>query len=129
MRRAVLAALMSGFFFSCSTPIACVLPPADDSQDVRGCIATYLPTSNSFTYEPFLKVAAKPTLSEDGRPEVWGFRVWNLEPPDADGLTHPVNVLEENFIPENELKQVGPRTTKCPPYWRGDAGIPPIDHQ
>lgn len=94
-----------------------------DEGDVRGCIATYLPRTGQYVYEPFLKIAAKESFSEDGRAEVWGFRLWNLEPTDKAGNTRPVNVLEDNFIELGVLKQVGPRKVKCPPYWQRDSGV------
>jgi hypothetical protein len=67
--------------------------------DVRGCYVTYNPTSGDFLYEPFLKVADKSSTSETGEPEVWGYRVWNLEAADADGRTRVVNIAASRFVP------------------------------
>lgn len=82
--------------------------------DVRGCYATYLSQSGKYLFEPFLKVASKTSFSENGEPEIWGFRPWNLEPADEKGITNPVNILEDRFIEMRALKQVGPRKIKCP---------------
>jgi hypothetical protein len=88
------------------------------AEDEKGCLAYFNRQNGSFTYEPFLKIADKTSFSEDGKPEVWGFRLWNLEK-EKDGKTHAVNVLEEIWIPNGKLKKVGPRKTRCPPYWGG----------
>jgi len=97
---------------------------AEQPGDVRGCLATFIPSLNEFIFEPFLKIADKESLAEDGQPEIWGFRLWNLEPPDPSGLTYPVNVPEARFIPLNIFKVVpagrGQRTVRCPPYWSGN---------
>ena len=93
------------------------LSPADAEQqpgDIRGCYVTYIAQSGKYTFEPFLKVADKDSPSEDGEPEIWGFRPWNLQPPDEEGKTHPVNILESRFIPLRTFKQVGPRSIKRP---------------
>jgi hypothetical protein len=86
----------------------------DQPGDVRGCIATYISQSGKYLYEPFLKVADKESPAEDGAAEVWGFRPWNLEPPDKEGKTHAVNVRADVFIPLHVFQQVGPRRVKCP---------------
>jgi len=87
---------------------------ADQPGDVRGCVATYIPNTGKYIFEPFLKVQDKESPAEDGAPEIWGFRPWNLEPPDKEGKTHPVNIREDRFIELNIFKQVGPRKVKCP---------------
>jgi hypothetical protein len=91
---------------------------ADEPGDVRGCYVTYHSTTGKFSFEPFLKVADKESASEDGEPEIWGFRPWNLEPPDEDGKTHPVNVLADRFIPMGRNKEVRAgsmrRSIHCP---------------
>jgi hypothetical protein len=98
----------------------------DEKGDVRGCYVTYHSTTGTFSFEPFLKVADKESASEDGEPEVWGFRPWNLEPPDEDGKTHPVNVLADRFVPLGIFKEVRAgtitRRIRCPEgLWRDDA--------
>lgn len=97
--------------------IFCHSVSADNTGDVRGCYITYV-GNNRFLFEPFLKVADKESLSQDGEPEIWGFRPWNLEPPDKDGKTHPVNILEGRFIPMRVFKEVQAgtmrRNIKCP---------------
>lgn len=91
---------------------------ADEKGDVRGCYITYLSGSGKFLYEPFLKVADKESTSEDDEPEIWGFRVWNLEPPDKQGKTHPVNISDGRFIPTGVFKLVRAGTVqknvRCP---------------
>lgn len=91
---------------------------ADEPGDVRGCYAKYNSNTGKFAFEPFLKVANKKWASEEGEPEVWGFRPWNLLPPDEDGKTHPVNILDSQFIPLGISKEVPTGTTKrnvrCP---------------
>ena len=88
------------------------------AEDVRGCYASYNSQTGGFSYEPFLKVRDKSSVSEDGQPEIWGFRPWNLEPPDKDGLTHPVNILESRFVPIGAFKEVpagrSRRSIRCP---------------
>lgn len=95
-----------------------VTAQADEPGDVRGCYVTYLAGNGTFRYEPFLKVADKATPDQDGAPEVWGFRPWNLELPDEDGKTHPVNIQEGRFVPLGAFKEVDAGTTKrrikCP---------------
>lgn len=91
---------------------------ADEPGDVRGCYVAYIGTSGKFIYEPFLKVADKEAPAEDGESEVWGFRPWNLEPPDKEGKTHPVNIRAGRFVPLNTFAEVdagtGKRRIKCP---------------
>lgn len=95
-----------------------------DPGDVKGCICTYHSQSGKFTFEPFIKTADKASASEDGQPEVWGFKPWDLGEPDKTGKVYPVNVLASRFIPLNTFKEVPAGTTtrrvKCPPYWSGD---------
>jgi hypothetical protein len=79
---------------------------ADEPGDVRGCYAQYNTMNGQFVYEPFLKVSDKDSPSEYGLAEVWGFRPWNLLPPDKEGKTHPVNILEGQFIPIGKNKEV-----------------------
>lgn len=103
------------FLFFC---LAAVSPA--DAEDIQGCMATYYSQSGHYAFEPFLKVADKESPAEDGAPEVWGFRPWNLEPPDRQGKTHPVNIRDDAFIPMRTFKQVGPRRVKCPDtFWGG----------
>jgi len=129
MQRATLrAALALAFVFlaACASTPTQPTPTRQSSErsgDVRGCLAIFIRSENTYRFEPFLKVASKDSFSEDGKPEVWGFRLWNLETPDAKGLTAPVNALEENFIPLDKFKVVGPRAVKCPPYWRNSSGV------
>ena len=90
-----------------------------DPGDVRGCYATYNGMTGKYLFEPFLKVADKTSSSQDGEPEVWGFRPWNLEPPDEKGKTHPVNILASRFIPaDGKFYEVdagtAKRRVKCP---------------
>jgi hypothetical protein len=93
---------------------------ADEPGDIRGCIATYFSNSGKYAFEPFLKIQDKESPAEDGAPEIWGFRPWNLEPPDKEGKTHPVNIREDQFIELRTFKQVGPRKVKCPEnLWGG----------
>jgi hypothetical protein len=91
---------------------------ADEPGDVRGCYVTYHSQTGTFGFEPFLKVGDKESPSEDGEPEVWGFRPWNLEPPDENGTTYPVNILASRFVPLNMNKKVdagtAKRTIRCP---------------
>jgi hypothetical protein len=96
---------------------------ADEPGDVRGCWAKYNPQNGKFSYEPFLKIAHEKTwASEYGFPEVWGYRVWNLEPPDKNGITKPVNILEGQFVElgKNKEVQMYPdnsekvKATRCP---------------
>lgn len=92
---------------------------ADEPGDVRGCYITYNSNNGTFLYEPFLKIAhPKENPSQDGEPEIWGFRPWNLESPDENGKTPPVNILESRFVPLNTFKEVpagtGKRKIKCP---------------
>lgn len=91
---------------------------ADEKGDVRGCYVTYLSGNGKFLYEPFLKVADKESPAEDGKSEVWGFRPWNLEPPDREGKTHPVNISDDRFVPLGVFKLVPAGTreksVKCP---------------
>ena len=131
--QSIIAAIVAAFLLSAcasSSPViskttSATLPAGDE----RGCIATYIATSGKFLYEPFLKIAAKETFSEDGKPEVWGFRVWNPEPPDSAGMTAPVNVPEEIWIPLNVFKEVPAGTTRksirCPPYWSAGGELNP----
>lgn len=86
------------------------------ADDVRGCMVSYFSQSGSYAFEPFLKVADKESMAEDGAPEIWGFRPWNLEPPDKEGKTHPVNIREDQFIEMRTFKQVGPRKVRCPDH-------------
>lgn len=81
---------------------------ADQPGDVRGCYFTYIWQSGKFLWEPFLKIEQpKDSPSQDGDPEIWGFRPWNLESPDEKGLTPPVNILESRFIPaDNRMHSV-----------------------
>ena len=72
---------------------------ADEPGDVRGGYFVYSWSQGKFAWEPFLKVQSKQSPSESGEPEVWGFRPWNLLPPEEDGTTKVVNVLESHFIP------------------------------
>src|ERR1051325_10777446 len=81
-------------FLACFSPADAQTLPTDD----KGCYVTYLPSRGTFTFEPFLKVADKDSPSEDGEPEIWGFRPWNLLPPGKDGKTKPVNVAESRYI-------------------------------
>lgn len=91
---------------------------ADEPGDVRGCYVTYLSGNGKFLYEPFLKVANKENVSDEGEAEIWGFRPWNLETPDEHGKTHPVNINEGRFIPLGVFKEVktgtATRRIKCP---------------
>jgi hypothetical protein len=74
----------------------------DEPGDVRGCYVTYNAMTGGFLYEPFLKVRDKAALSENGEPEIWGFRPWNLELPDRDGKTQAVNIAASRFIPADK---------------------------
>ena len=90
-----------------------------EEGDVKGCYVTYNPNNGGFLYEPFIKIAhPKENPSQDGEPEIWGFRPWNLEPPDEQGLTPPVNILESRFVPLGTFSEVNAGTTKrkikCP---------------
>jgi hypothetical protein len=69
--------------------------------DVRGCIVSFARRSGEVValYQPFLKVADKDSPSADGEPEVWGFSLWDLGEPDADGKVKPINVRVVSFIP------------------------------
>ena len=91
----------------------------DEPGDVRGCYVTYNGLTGNFLFEPFLKVKDKTSTSEDGEPEIWGFRTWNLEPPDKEGNTHPVNIRASRFLPaDNKFHEVqagkGKRKLRCP---------------
>lgn len=67
---------------------------------MRGGYFEYSFSQGKFRWEPFLKIAQeKQSPSQDGEPEIWGFRPWNLEPPDEKGLTPPVNILASRFVP------------------------------
>lgn len=96
--------------------------------DEQGCYCTYYPQSGTFRFEPFLKIADKKSLSEDGEPEVWGFRVWNLEDPDEKGLTRPVNILASRYVPADgrtyEVRAgTMTRRVRCPEgLWAGGGG-------
>lgn len=97
----------------------------DEPRDVRGCLYSYDARSGKISFEPFLMVQEKASLSEDGQPEVWGFRPWNLEPPDEHGLTKPVNVLKSRFLTLNRYHDVqtgtASRRIRCPAFdWKGD---------
>lgn len=99
--------------------VFCALPLfADEPGDVRGCYVTYLSGNGSFLYEPFLKVGDKESMSEDGASEIWGFRPWNLEAPDHEGKTHPVNIPDDRFVPLGGFKEVSAGSSrkriKCP---------------
>lgn len=100
------------------TIFAAVQCLADEPSDVRGCYARYNRMTGKFSFEPFLKVDVPPTDGEDGEMQVWGFRVWNLEPPDKNGKTHPVNIPETLFIPLNTYQEVPAGTRRksirCP---------------
>lgn len=73
---------------------------ADEPGDVRGGYFEYSWSSGQFRWEPFLKIdAPKEAPAENGEAEIWGFRVWNLEKPDKNGKTFPVNILESRFVP------------------------------
>lgn len=90
-----------------------------EDGDVKGCYVTYNGNTGGFLYEPFIKIShPKENPSEDGEPEIWGFRPWNLEPPDKDGKTPPVNILESRFVPMGAFKEVNAgrikRRIKCP---------------
>lgn len=74
----------------------------DEPGDIRGCLVTYNSMTGKFLFEPFLKVKDKASPAEDGEPEIWGFRPWNLEPPDEDGKTNAVNVLASRFLPADK---------------------------
>lgn len=106
---------------------------ADEPGDVRGAYFTYSWNTGRFAlWEPFLKIAhPKSSPSQDGEPEIWGFRPWNLEPPDENGKTHPVNILESRFIPcdgkphtvvlihPHERERKVERSIRCPDHlWR-----------
>jgi len=118
-----------------SSPIAKVADPhaAVQPGDIRGCLAYWHSSANSFTYEPFVKVADKEARGEDGATEIWGFRTWNLEPPDKEGLTHPVNVPDDIFIPLGQFREVraglSKKATRCPPSYSGaESGVNAEDH-
>lgn len=92
---------------------------ADEPGDERGCYITYNASTGKFRFEPFLKIAhPKLSPSEDGEPEIWGFRPWNPEPIDENGKTPPVNILESRFIPLHTLSEVragtARRKLRCP---------------
>lgn len=95
----------------------------EEKGDVKGCMTTFNGNTGKFLFEPFLKVADKDSPDENGQPEIWGFRPWNLEPPDKDGKTHPVNIRDSRFIPMGTSKEVEAGSTKrmirCPDgLWR-----------
>lgn len=90
-----------------------------EDGDVKGCYVTYNSNTGGFLYEPFIKIAhEKENPSEDGESEIWGFRPWNLEPPDKEGKTPPVNIRESRFVPIGVFKEVDAgrmkRRIKCP---------------
>lgn len=111
------------FFFIASTL------NADEPGDVRGCWATYNSGNGKFQWEPFLKIAhPKNSPSEYGFPEIWGYRTWNLEPPDENGKRLPTNILESQFIPMGVNKEVQlyadddtrKLATRCPDWLWGE---------
>lgn len=96
------------------------------STDVAGC---YVTVAYKFgmpvpLFEPFIKIADKLSFSENGEAEVWGFRPWNLEPPDEHGQTTPVNILADRFIPAGkaQLVRLGSmeRMVRCPTGFAGE---------
>ena len=125
-------------YFGIALLIVCVMTAlgaqADEPGDVRGCYCTYNGNTGKFLFEPVIKIAHEKTwASEDGEPEVWVFRVWNLEPPEEDGKTMPVNILASRFIPaDGKAYEVDAGTAKrrvrCPPYWRGASSEYAADH-
>lgn len=102
----------------------CVAQCLAEEGDEKGCYVTYNSMTGSFSYEPVLKVADKESASDEGEPEVWVFRVWNLEPPDKDGKTHPVNIHESRYIPMRIFKEVPAgsfrKRIRCPEKLWGD---------
>lgn len=107
---------------------------ADEPGDVRGGIFEYSWSQGKFRWEPFLKIRHphEGALDDTGNAMIFGFRVWNLEPPDEKGLTHPVNVIADRFIPcdgkmhkvvikhPQEPDRQVERWLKCPPVlWNG----------
>lgn len=104
--------------FVVATYVHAEVNAGNPKTDVRGCYCTYLGGSGKFLFEPFLKTADKESPSEEGESEVWGFRVWNFEPPDRDGKTHPVNIPDSRWIPLGTFKEVRAGTArksiKCP---------------
>ena len=98
-----------------------------EDGDVRGGYFEYSWSQGKFRWEPFLKIPFdNGKMSENGESEIWGFRVWNLEPPKEDGKTYPVNVLESHFVPcdrkmhlviithPNDPDRKVERNVKCP---------------
>lgn len=72
-----------------------------EEGDVKGGVFEYSWSQGKFRWEPFLKVRHPQdgAMDDEGRAFVWGYRVWNLEPPKEDGKTYAVNVLAADFVP------------------------------
>jgi hypothetical protein len=92
---------------------------AANPSDVKGCSVSFLSSEGRPKpfYEPFLKVADKESLAEDGSPEIWGFKIWDQGEPDENGKVYPVNIREDRFIPHGKVVTINGQICRCPDYW------------